>query len=185
MMLPKLEYIKLTRQRLGITQRKLASLCGVSASLINQIETGRCKPSYETARKIFEILTSLNDQTSLKAGDICTREIVSVNQNDTVITAANKMMEKGFSQLPVMDGNKIVGLITDGRIMKEFVNKDSKTVARLTVKELMEPTPPIVDESTPVRALIPLIEFSKAVLVAKQGNVIGIITTADILKLML
>ncbi|MEM1524507.1 MAG: CBS domain-containing protein [Nitrososphaerales archaeon] len=184
-MLPKLEYIKLARQRLGITQRKLASLCGVSTSMINQIETGRCKPSYDTARKIFEVLTALNDQASLKAGDICTRDIVSVNQNDLVIAAANKMIEKGFSQLPVKDGNKIVGLITDERIMREFANKDSKSVARLIVKELMEPPPPIVDKSTPVRALIPLIKFSKAVLVSEQGNIIGILTTADVLKLML
>ena len=53
-MLPTLEYIKQTRRRLGITQRTLADLTGVSTSMINQIECGRCKPSYETARRIFE-----------------------------------------------------------------------------------------------------------------------------------
>ena len=49
-MLPKLEYIKQARIRLSITQRKLALLAGISTSMINQIESGRCKPSYETAR---------------------------------------------------------------------------------------------------------------------------------------
>ena len=58
-MLPRLEYIKQARVRLGITQRKLATLTGISTSMINQIESGRCKPSYETARKIFEVLSSL------------------------------------------------------------------------------------------------------------------------------
>ncbi|HEU4823713.1 MAG TPA: helix-turn-helix domain-containing protein, partial [Nitrososphaeraceae archaeon] len=43
-MLPTLEYIKQTRRRLGITQRKLADLTGISTSMINQIECGRCKP---------------------------------------------------------------------------------------------------------------------------------------------
>ena len=51
-MLPRLDYIKQARTKLGITQRELASLAGVSTSMINQIESGRCKPSYDTAKKI-------------------------------------------------------------------------------------------------------------------------------------
>ncbi|MGH9991395.1 MAG: helix-turn-helix transcriptional regulator, partial [Nitrososphaera sp.] len=66
-MLPRLEYIKQARLRLGVTQRRLASLTGVSSSMINQIESGRCRPSYETARKIFEILSSLEGSSSMKA----------------------------------------------------------------------------------------------------------------------
>jgi predicted transcriptional regulator len=58
-LLPRLEYIKQARTRLGITQRKLASITGISTSMVNQIESGRCKPSYDTAKKIFEILSSL------------------------------------------------------------------------------------------------------------------------------
>ena len=65
-MLPRLEYIRQTRIKLGITQRKLASLTGISTSMINQIETGRCKPSYDTAKKIFEILSSLEGNSSKK-----------------------------------------------------------------------------------------------------------------------
>ena len=38
-MLPRLEYIKQARVRLGITQRKLATLTGISTSMINQIES--------------------------------------------------------------------------------------------------------------------------------------------------
>ena len=70
-MLPSLEYIKQTRQKLGITQRRLASLTGISTSMINQIETGRCKPSYDTAKKIFEVLSTLEGKSAKKAGDIC------------------------------------------------------------------------------------------------------------------
>ena len=65
-MLPSLEYIKQTRQKLGITQRRLASLTGISTSMINQIETGRCKPSYDTAKKIFEILSTLEGKSAKK-----------------------------------------------------------------------------------------------------------------------
>ena len=40
-MLPRIDSIKQQRQKLGITQKKLASLTGVSTSMINQIESGR------------------------------------------------------------------------------------------------------------------------------------------------
>ncbi len=49
-MLPRLEYIKEARVSLGVTQKKLAKLSGISTSMLNQIESGRCKPSYDTAR---------------------------------------------------------------------------------------------------------------------------------------
>ncbi|HYO05565.1 MAG TPA: helix-turn-helix transcriptional regulator, partial [Phototrophicaceae bacterium] len=72
-MLPRLDYIKQARLKLGVTQRKLAVLCGVSTSMINQIESGRCKPSYDTAKRIFEILLSMESNMSIKAGDICNK----------------------------------------------------------------------------------------------------------------
>jgi predicted transcriptional regulator len=48
----------------------------------------------------------------------------------------------------------------------------------------MEPSPPLVDSGTPAKALVPLIRFAKCILVTEKGNVIGIITTTDILKMV-
>ena len=68
-MLPNVESIKQMRQKLGITQKKLAIMTGVSTSMINQIESGRSQPSYETAKKIFENLSNLEGRSSShKAG---------------------------------------------------------------------------------------------------------------------
>jgi predicted transcriptional regulator len=39
-MLPRIDSIKQIRQKIGITQKKLAVLTGVSTSMINQIESG-------------------------------------------------------------------------------------------------------------------------------------------------
>src|SRR5919204_3387331 len=99
-MLPRLEYIKQARIRLGITQRKLAGLTGVSTSMINQIESGRCKPSYETARRIFEVLGSLEGKTSMKAGDICSRQLITVQKDDKLHEAIETMRKNSISQLP-------------------------------------------------------------------------------------
>jgi predicted transcriptional regulator len=51
-LLPRIDSIKQLRTKLGITQKKLASMAGVSTSMINQIESGRSQPSYHTAKQI-------------------------------------------------------------------------------------------------------------------------------------
>jgi predicted transcriptional regulator len=183
-MLPRLEYIKQTRVRLGLTQRKLASLTGISTSMINQIESGRCKPSYETARKIFEILSSLEGRTSMKAGDICSRSLISVQKNEKLHSAIDIMRTNSISQLPVFDSTKVVGILTEDGLAKVMLEKNEKDLRNMHVFEAMEVSPPIVDVSTPAKALIPLVRFAKCILVSENGNVIGIVTTSDTLKLV-
>ena len=57
-MLPSIQSIKQQRIKLKMTQKELASEVDVSTSMINQIESGRSKPSYDTAKKIFEVLAN-------------------------------------------------------------------------------------------------------------------------------
>ena len=52
-MLPQIQSIKQQRIKLNMTQRELAIEVGISTSMINQIESGRSQPSYETAKKNF------------------------------------------------------------------------------------------------------------------------------------
>jgi predicted transcriptional regulator len=183
-MLPRLEYIKQARIRLGITQRKLASLTGISTSMINQIESGRCKPSYETARKIFEILSSLEGKSSMKAGNICSMSLMSVQRHEALHSAIDKMRRNSISQIPVFDGSRVVGIISEDGLAKSMVEKDEKKIRDTIISVVMEPPPPVVDISTPAKAIVPLVRFAKCVLVSERGNVIGIITLSDTLKMV-
>lgn len=183
-MLPRLEYIKQARIRLGITQRKLASMTGVSTSMINQIESGRCKPSYETARKIFENLSSLEGRTSMKAGDICSRHLISVQRGEKLHKAIDIMRNNSISQIPIFDTSRVVGILTEDGLAKIMVEKDEKELRNMQVAHVMEPPPPVVDVSTPAKALIPLVRFAKCILVSEKGNVIGIVTITDTLKMV-
>jgi predicted transcriptional regulator len=183
-MLPKLEYIKQARIRLNITQRRLAQLAGISTSMINQIESGRCKPSYETARKIFEILSSLEGQSSMKAGDICSRKLISAQKFETLHAVINKMRSNSISQVPVFDGSRVVGILSEDALVKSMIEKDEKKLRNIMIMIIMEPPPPVVDVSTPAKALVPLVRFAKCVLVSEKGDVIGIITVTDTLKMV-
>lgn len=181
-MLPNLQYIKQLRIRLGLTQRILAAHTGISTSMINQIESGRCRPSYETARKIFEVLNSLEGQASIKAGDICSRSLMFVQKNDTLHDAIELMRKHSISQLPVFQDSRLIGVVSEDLLARIMIEKDQRDIKRMTVSAIMEPPPPIVDISTPAKALIPLVRFSKCVLVSEKGEVIGVITVTDTLK---
>ena len=132
-MIPKLDTIGRMRIKLGITQKKLASMAGVSTSMINQIESNSCKPSYETARRIFDSLVTLEGSASKKkAGDVCSGDIIKIDINDKLDAAVSKMRKFSISQIPVFDKNALVGLVTEDGILR---CKDSWRVCGLVLEE--------------------------------------------------
>ena len=178
-MLPRLETIKEERKKYGITQKKLASMTGVSTSMINQIESGRCKPSYETAKKIFESLAKVSGETSpRKAGDICSPKIVKLSPSNTVSDAGKFMHKKKIDQIPIFEEDELKGLVTIDIVNEYAENKDTK------IKNVMKAKPPIIDFEFPANALAQLTVISGCVLVEKNSKIVGIITSSDLLKMM-
>jgi len=178
-MLPRLETIKEERRKNGLTQKKLASMTGVSTSMINQIESGRCKPSYYTAKKIFESLAKVSAETSpRKAGDICSPKIVKLSPSNTVSDAGKFMHKKKIDQIPIFEGDELKGLVTIDIVSEYTERKDTK------IKNVMRAKPPIIDFEFPANALAQLTVTSGCVLVEKNSKIIGIITSSDLLKMM-
>ena len=178
-MLPSLAMIKEERKKLNVTQKKLAVMTGVSTSMINQIESGRSKPSYETAKKIFESLAKLEGKTSTrKAGDICSEKIIKLTPDNTIRDAGKKMHEKTIDQIPIFADDELKGLVTIDIINEYTEHKDTK------IKNVMNPKPPVIDFEFPANALSQLTRISGCVLVEKNSKIIGIITSSDLLKMM-
>lgn len=183
-MLPTLDSIKQNRLKLGITQQKLASMTGVSKSMINQIESGRCQPSYATAKKIFEVLGTLEGQSSDKAGDICSKEIIKLKTTNSLHDAIKKMQTTSISQIPIFENSEVVGVVTEDSLMRHVLDSDVNQRKKIRIADVMDPRPPIVDYYTPASSLLSLIRFSKCILVSKNNKVFGIITASDTLKMM-
>lgn len=173
------------RQKLGITQKKLAILSGVSTSMINQIESGRSQPSYETAKRIFDNLSDLEGNASThKAGEFCSKDVIKLKPNNTLHDAIKKMHQLSISQIPVFDGNEPVGVVSEDGIVKHLADIGEAELKRAKIADTMDPVPPIVDFNTPANVLVPLIRYSKCILVSKKTKIIGIITASDTLKMM-
>jgi len=184
-MLPRIDSIKQIRLKIGITQKKLATLTGVSTSMINQIESGRSQPSYDTAKKIFENLAKLEGESSSHtAGDFCSKDIIKLKPSNTLHDAIKKMHELSISQIPVFVNSEIMGVVSEDGIVKHLVDMGEAELKKAKLADTMDAIPPIVDFDTPANVLVPLIRYTKCILVSKKSKIIGIITASDTLKMM-
>jgi predicted transcriptional regulator len=120
----------------------------------------------------------------MKAGDICSRNLISVQKDQKLHSAIDIMRKNSISQIPVFDSSKVVGILTEDGLAKIMVEKEEKELRNVPAFQMMEPPPPIVDTSTPAKALIPLVRFAKCILVSEKANVIGIVTITDTLKMV-
>lgn len=184
-MIKDLREIKRIRRSLGLTQKELAKEAGISQSYLAKIELGKANPNYSTAIRIIEALqraqeNRLKDRT---AEEVMTTGLIYVTPSDRLKDAIAKMHENFISQMPVIDGDAVVGSISESTIVKAIANgRDLHKLYQISVGEIMDPPFPIVDATTQVSVVARLLVFYSAVLVSKKGKVIGIITRSDILK---
>lgn len=179
--------IRRMRKALDITQTELAKQSGVSQSTIAKIERDRISASYDTVVKLFETLDDMakNEKHDLTAADVASKDIVSVQSTDKVRVASELMRTAGFSQLPVLSGDAPVGSISEKSIFDRI--RSGKTMEELKdspISSIMEESYPVVNENTPMSAVTAMMSDCNAILVAKKGKLVGIITKADILKLI-
>ena len=179
--------IKRIRKSLDITQTELAAASGVSQSTIAKIERGRMSASYDTVVKLFETLDGMRreEKKDLTAADVASEKVVTVQSTDKVHQASDLMRATGYSQLPVLKGDVPVGSISERGIL-ELLRQGStmEELGQSVISKVMDESYPVVSDSTPVSSVTSLMSSSGAVLVSKKGKIIGLITSADILKLI-
>ena len=171
-----LEEIKKIRKKLGMTQTELANRAGVSQSLIAKIESGRIDPTYTKTKKIFAALSELEKKEEIKAEQIMTSRIISIDPNEPIKEAISKMKKFQISQLPVMEGNKLIGLVSESTILDALLNPKSTRV-----RDIMQESPPIVSKTTPIQVVSNLLKHYPMVIVSEEGKLIGLITKSDLL----
>jgi Predicted transcriptional regulator with C-terminal CBS domains len=179
--------IRKVRKTLDITQAQLASASGISQSTIAKIERNNISASYSTIVKLFETLEDMchNDSKNLTAADVASKGVVTIQCTEKVRSASDLMRTTGFSQLPVLKGDVPVGSISERRIFDLI--RQGKTMEELGetgISRIMDDSFPTVSEGTPMTSITSIMSGSDAVLVTRKGKIIGMITNADMLKLI-
>jgi CBS domain-containing protein len=123
-------------------------------------------------------------------GEICTREVVIVKRNETVLEAAKLMRQHHVGDVVVIeerDGVRVpVGIVTDRDLVVEIMAPELDPAA-LTVGDIMEQELVTVKESM---GLFEAIQYmrSKTVrrlpIVDENGALIGILALDDLLELL-
>lgn len=186
-MLPDLDEIPRLRRALGLTQTALARAASVSQSTIVKIEKKQMNPSYDVVRRLMNSLEAemKRQERKVLVEQIQSKKVQYVEARMALETAANEMRHWKFSQMPVMASGRPVGSISDKVINNLILSgRDPKDLARIRVEEVMEPAFPQVDAKTPVELAASLLRHYNAVLVTNKGEVTGIVTKSDLMKLL-
>jgi predicted transcriptional regulator len=186
-MLPSIEELRKMRKNLGISQKELAHVSGVSQSYIARLEKGNLNPTYDKIRKIYEYLNKTGNKVNsidIMAEKIMSTNVLTCTPSDSIMHSLNRMREMGISQMPVvtMDG-KVIGSVSESDINDMLLKGTTlEALKTMVVKRVMGATPPQLDRSSPISIVYPILKYSNCVLIVDGGQLKGIITKADILK---
>jgi CBS domain-containing protein len=141
----------------------------------------------------------------MRAHQIMTRRVITVTPETTIVEAANTMLERHVSGLPVADAaGKLVGIVSEGdfihrgeigtqrkrgrflrfivgpgRTATDFVHEHGRRVA-----DIMSPEPLTITEDTVLEEIVQLMERKnvKRLPVTRGDKVVGIVSRANLLQ---
>lgn len=181
---PKTTQIKQIRLSLGITQSTLARSSGVSQSTIAKIERSKIKGSYSDVVRLFDALDEESNKRSSRTRlrDVATKEIISIQVNTSIKEASELLKKNDISQMPVFDGDRPVGSISERAIVKMMMDgAKPEDLGHRRVLLIMEGPFPVVDDELEVSSIGSLIHAEHAVLTTSNGKITGIVTADDLI----
>ncbi len=141
----------------------------------------------------------------MRAHQIMTRPVITVTPNTTIVEAANTMLQRHVSGLPVVDAaGTLVGIVSEGDFIRrgeigterrrgrflrfilgpgqaatDFVHEHGRKVG-----EIMTPEPLTITEDTPLEEIVALMERNnvKRLPVARGDQVVGIVSRANLVQ---
>lgn len=124
--------------------------------------------------------------------DIMTRDPVSVSPSDTLRVVLERMRQRNCRRLPVVDGGKLVGIVSDRDVRlalnSPFIlrerREDDMLLERVVVAECMTPDPVTLPPDASVLDAARLIHERKfgGIPIVDAGKLVGIVTETDILR---
>ena len=110
------------------------------------------------------------------------RDTVVVGPNDLLITAWQRMKLYDVSQLPVMDGDRIVGIVDESDVLLHVYGDEARfrdPVSTAMVSKLDK-----VDVRAPIESLLPVFDRGHVAIVMDGEKFLGLITRIDLLNFL-
>jgi CBS domain-containing protein len=119
----------------------------------------------------------------MKVSDIMNRSIQTIQPSTSVFEAAKLMKDGDFGVLPVVDGQRLVGMLTDRDIAIRFVAE--KMDQDTEVQEIMTPDTITCMESDDINQAAFIMgerQIRRIIVMDAQNRISGIVSLADIAK---
>jgi CBS domain-containing protein len=146
----------------------------------------------------------------MKVKDIMTKNVIIVSPETPINKVAEELYKNGFTGVPVVEGNKLVGIITEAdlvmqkakihfpqyvQILDSFlylenpgkIELEMHKVLGAKAEEVMNPDVYTIDADASVEELVDLIttHHLNPVPVVKNDKLVGIVSRADLVKLLI
>jgi acetoin utilization protein AcuB len=104
----------------------------------------------------------------------------SIGNDQTIATAARMMNEHHIRHLPVLNGGRLLGILTDRdiKLIETFRDVDA---SKMTVEEAMTEQPYTVSPEAPLDEVVETMAANKygSAVIMQNQKVVGIFTTVD------
>ena len=115
----------------------------------------------------------------MKIKDVMTRDIINLNLEDSIEKAAQMMKEYDVGSIPICDGNKVIGIITDRDITLRSVAEGK---INDSVRNVMSSNPVFVSPDTDVHDALRIMSERqiRRLPVIENGNIEGMVSIGDL-----
>ena len=125
---------------------------------------------------------SRGDRSSQHVRDVMTANPKTVTEKDSVLDAARIMRDSDTGIVPVVNGRKIIGLVTDRDIVVRAI-ADGKDINNCRVNEVMSKQVRTVKEDASVREVLDVMsgaQIRRVPVVNGNNELVGIVSMKDI-----
>jgi len=150
--------------------------------------TATAERSTASPRNIRDPCVAGASNATIRAKDIMTVDLVTVGPAASVHAIARLLAQKRISAVPVLEGETIVGIVSEGDLVRrEELGTGDDASARTrgaTAREAMTPHVVTVSEDTTLAEVAKTLETHRIrrVLVTARAKPVGIVSRADIVR---
>ncbi|NQD94732.1 CBS domain-containing protein, partial [Pseudomonas sp. CrR25] len=106
---------------------------------------------------------------------------VTCKADETLAAVYGRMRFHDIDQVPVMEGDRVVGLIDEWDLLRAV--KDAPEHFQLPVREAMVSNLQTLDPDVPLERLLQTFDEGHVALIVEKGRFLGLITKSDLLNL--
>ena len=108
---------------------------------------------------------------------------IEIRPEDNLRTVFARMRASDVSQLPVLEGDRIVGLIDESDVLAALLHESNRARAfDRPVKDIMVTQLETISADAPVRELVPLLRKDYVAIVMDGGRFFGLVTRIDLIN---